>query len=167
MKITPMDIRAHQLKKSMRGYDPRDVEALKELAADALEDAGRDIAALEEKLKMAQTRLDAQLANESILRDTITTAQRMVEDLKASARKEAELIIAEARLQGEGLIRTAQTRFQQLQEEIYRLKKQRKECEIAIKAVIDYHSSTLMLEEDQAKKADEAADKVRTFNRKE
>jgi len=167
VKITPMDIRSHQLKKSMRGFDPRDVEALKELAADALEDAGRDIASLEEKLKTAQTRLDGQLANEAILRDTITTAQRMVEDLKTSARKEAELIIAEAKLQGEGLIRTAQTRHQQLQEEIYRLKKQRKELEISIKAVIDYHSSTLMLEEKEAKKADEAADRVRTFSRKE
>lgn len=162
-----MDIRGHQLKKSMRGFDQREVEALKELAADALEEAVREIAELEEKLKTAQTRLDGQLANEALLRDTITTAQRLVDDLKTSARKEAELIIAEAKLQGEGLIRTAQTRFGQLQEEIYRLKKQRKELEISIKAVIDYHSSTLMLEEEQAKKADESADKVRSFSRKE
>lgn len=167
MKITPMDIRGHQFKKKMRGCDPRDVEALKDLAAEALEDAGRDIASLEERLKDALTRLDALLGNEAILRETLTTAQRMVEELKGSARKEAELIIAEAKLQGEGIVRPAQTRLQQLQEEIFRLKKQRKELETSIKAVIDYHSSTLMLEGEEAKKADEAADKVRPFGRKE
>lgn len=167
MKITPMDIRAHPFKKTMRGYDPRDVEALKELAADALEDAGRDIAGLEERFKDATRRLDAQLANETVLRDTITTAQRMVEDLKTNARKEAELIIVEARLQAEGVVRQAQTRLQQLQEEIYRFKKQRKELETSLKAVIDYHSSTLMLEEEEAAKADVVADKVRPFGRKE
>lgn len=167
MKITPMDIRAHQFKKKMRGYDPRDVEVLKDLAAEALEDAGRDIASLEERLKDALTRLDALVGNETVLRETLTTAQRMVEELKGSARKEAELIIAEARLQGEGIVRQAQTRLQQLQEEIFRFKKQRKELETSIKAVIDYHSSTILLEEEEASRLDEAADRVRPFGRKE
>jgi len=167
VKTTPMDIRSHQFKKTLRGYDPRDVEVLKDLAAEALEDAGRDIASLEERLKDAMTRLDALVGNETVLRETLTTAQRMVEELKGGARKEADLIIAEAKLQGEGIVRQAQTRLQQLQEEIFRLKKQRKELETSIKAVIDYHSSVILLEEEEATRADEAADRVRPFGRKE
>lgn len=161
MKITPIDIRSHHLKKSFRGYDVRDVETLKELAANALEDASRDINILEEKLRDSSDRLSYHIANESMLRDTITTAQRMVEELKNSARKEAEILITEAKLQAEEIVRQAQTRSVQLQEEIFRLRKQRIELETSIRALIDYHSTTLLMEEDESKKADGDSEKLK------
>lgn len=161
MKITSLEIRSHQLKKTFRGYDVSEVEALKELAADALENAARDIANLEDRLKDAQARIADHLSKEDILRDTITTAQRMVEDLKGNARKEAELVVAEAKLQAEEIVRQSQTRSIQLQDEIFRLRKQRIELETSIKAIINYHSSTLLMEEDEAKKADEESDKLK------
>ncbi|MBI5562308.1 MAG: DivIVA domain-containing protein [Deltaproteobacteria bacterium] len=167
MKVTPMDIRAYQFKKTMRGFDPREVESVRDLAADALEDALREIAGLEERLKEAMRRLEGHQAGEAALRDTLTTAQRMTEDLKAGAARESELIIAEARLRAEEIIRQAQTRLHELQEEIFRLRKQRKELEISLKAVIDYHSSSLMLEEEESKRSGEMAEKVRPFGRKE
>lgn len=161
MRITPLEIKSHQLKKSFKGYDTREVEELRDLAADALEEAAREIMALQEKVKDSAVRITEYAANENMLKETITTAQRMVEDLKSNARKEAELLVAEAKLQAEAIVRQAQSRSRDLQEEIFRLKKQRIELETAIKAIIDYHSSTLLLEEDEAKKADEEADKLK------
>lgn len=163
MRITSLEIRSHQLKKALRGYDAREVEALKDLAADALEDASRQINSLEERLRDANERLAEHIANENMLRDTITTAQRMVEDLKNNARKEAELIIAEARLQAEDIVRQAHNRSQELQQEIFRLKKQRMEIESQVKAIINYHSTTLLLEEEESGRADEEAEKLRFF----
>lgn len=161
MRITPLEIKSHQLKKSFKGYDTREVEELRDLAADALEEAAREIMTLQEKVKDSAARITEYAANENMLKETITTAQRMVEDLKSNARKEAELLVAEAKLQAEAIVRQAQSRSRDLQEEIFRLKKQRIELETAIKAIIDYHSSTLLLEEDEAKKADEEADKLK------
>lgn len=161
MRITPLEIKSHQLKKSFKGYDTREVEELRDLAADALEEAAREIMTLQEKVKDSAVRITEYAANENMLKETITTAQRMVEDLKSNARKEAELLVAEAKLQAEAIVRQAQSRSRDLQEEIFRLKKQRIELETAIKAIIDYHSSTLLLEEDEAKKADEEADKLK------
>lgn len=163
MKITALEIRSHQLKKAMRGYDVREVESLRDLAADALEEAGREINTLEERLRNANASLAGHIANENTLRDTITTAQKMVEDLKSGARREAELILAEARLQAEDIVRQAHRRAQGLQEEIFRLRKQRAEIETQIKAIINYHSTTLLLEEEEAGKADEEADKLKFF----
>ena len=165
MKITSMDVRAHQLKRSFRGYDARDVDALKELCADALEDASREIMNLEERLKRSAVILGEHTANETTLKDAITTAQKMVEGLLGNARKEAELTVAEAKVQAENIVRQAHTRAGQLQEEIYRLKKQRIELEIAIKAVIEYHSSTLVLNEEDVKKADAEAEKLKFFKK--
>lgn len=165
MKVTSLDIRSHQLKTSFRGYDIREVEALRDLAANAVEEATRENSILQEKLKDATERLAEHIANENMLRDTITTAQRMVEDLKVNARKEAELLIAEARMQAEEIVRQSQDRATLLQEEIYRLKRQRIELETSIKAIIEYHSSTLIMEEGESKKADEESEKLKFFSK--
>ncbi len=163
MKVTSLEVKSHQLKKSFRGYDVREVEALRELAADSLEDASRTITGLEERLEDAEDRLSEHIANEKMLKDAITTAQKMTDDLKANARKEAELLITEARLQAEEIIRQSQTRSRELQEEIFRLKKQRIELEISIKAIIDYHSATIIAEGDESRKADSESEKLKFF----
>lgn len=161
MKVTPLEIKSHGLKKSFKGYDVREVEELRDMAADALEEAAREIMTLQEKLKDASERNREYAANENILRETITTAQKMVEDLKTNARKEAELVLAEARLQAEEIVRQAQSRAAQVQDDIYRLRKQRKELEASIKAVIDYHSSVFLSEEEESRRADEETDKLK------
>lgn len=165
MKVTPLEIRSHGIKKSFKGYDVREVEDLRDMAADALEEAAKDIMSLQEKLRDASERNREYAANENILRETITTAQRMVDDLKTNARKEAELVIAEARLQAEEIIRQAQSRASQVQDDIYRLRRQRKELEASIKAIIDYHSSVFLTEEEEARKADEETDKLKYFSK--
>lgn len=161
MKMTPLDIRGQQFKKSFRGYDVHEVEALRELSAESLEEALERISELEEKLNRTTLKLAEHEERETILKETITTAQKMVEDIKNNARKEAELIIAEARQQSEDITRQAQARTIQLQEEIMNLKKQRIELETNLKAVLDYHSNILLLGEDEARKADSDAEKLK------
>ncbi|MBI5902078.1 MAG: DivIVA domain-containing protein [Deltaproteobacteria bacterium] len=147
MRVTALEISSHQFNKAMRGYDKKEVDALKDLAAEALADAAREIAELEGKLKDSALQLAEHIERENMLKGTITTAHKMVEDLKNNAKKEAELIVAEARVRADEIIRDAHNRATALQEDIYRLKRQRVELETAMKAIIDYHSSTLFLEE--------------------
>lgn len=147
MRVTALEIRSHQLGKALRGYDTKEVDSLKDLAAEALADAAREIAELEGRLKDSANRLAEHIERENMLRGTITTAHKMVEDLKNNARKEAELIVAEARVKADEIIRDAHKRATALQEDIYRLKRQRAELATAIKAIVEYHSSTLFLEE--------------------
>lgn len=162
MKISPLEIRSQPLKKNlMGGYDAREVDAFREMAAMALEESSREIDSLEEKLRNTTARLGGLIENETTLKDAITTAQRIMDDIRANARKEAELLIAEARVHGDEIVRQAQKRAQELGQDIYRLKHQRLELESSIKAVLDYHTSKLLLEEVEAKRADENANKVR------
>ncbi|HBG46981.1 MAG TPA: hypothetical protein DDW94_08330 [Deltaproteobacteria bacterium] len=161
MKVTPLEIRSHGLRKSFKGYEVKGVEELREVAAEALEEASREIIDLKEKLSQAGERIKDYASNEHLLRETITTAQKLAEDLKANARKEAELLIVEAKLQAEETVRQAQARARDLQDEIYRLRKQRREIEASVKAIIDYHSATLLIEEEESKKADEESDKLK------
>lgn len=161
MRFTPLEIRNHAFRKSFKGYDVKGVEELREMAADALEEAAREIMSLEEKVADLTERNRVYAANETILRETITTAQKMVEDLKTSARREADLIVAESRLAAEEIIRQAQSRASNVQEDIYRLRKQRKELEASLKAVLDYHTGIFLSEEEDARKTDEETDKLK------
>lgn len=161
MKITALDVKGHALRKSFRGYDVKEVEELRDAASEAMAEAAREIMDLKEKLEEADHRIKEYASNENVLREAITTVQRMAEEMKSNARKEAEILLAEARLQADEIIRQAQSRSSSLQDEIFRLRKQRKELESSIKAVIDYHSSILLLEEEGARKADEESDKLK------
>lgn len=161
MRITALEIKGHALRKRLRGYDVKEVEELRDAASEALGEAAKEIMDLKEKLEDAGERIHAYASNENVLREAITTVQRMAEEMKANARKEAEILLAEARLQADEIIRQAQSRSSALQDEIFRLRKQRKELESSIKSVIDYHSSILLLEEEEARKADEESDKLR------
>ena len=162
MKITPLEIRSYPLRKSLfGGLRAREVEGLKELAAGAIEDANRVIMRLEDRLRDTESRLAEHMANESLLKEAITTTQKMTGDIKAGAKKEAELIMAEARLRAEEIIRQAQSRATQIVDEIHRLRRQRAEFESSIRAIVDYHSTQLLIDEEESRKADNDSEKVK------
>jgi len=161
MKITPIEIKGYTFRKKALGYDPHEVESLKERAASTLEDANREKAHLEEKVRELEARLSEHLKNESLLKDAITTAQQMTMDMKENARKEGELIIAESKVRGDDIIRQAQSRASNISDDILRLKKQRAEFEASLKALIYYHTTQILIEEEESTKADLEADKIK------
>lgn len=164
MRITPLEIRDMVFKKTaLGGYDRREVESFRETMAEALEEAKREITRLEEKVRDLEEKLAEHVANESLLKETITTTQRMSGDIKENARKEAELIIAEARMRADEIVKQAQTRVTEINGEIMRLKAQRAEFESSLKAILDYHSAKLLIEEEEAERADAEAEKVKFF----
>ncbi len=166
MRMTPLEIREQQIKKKLFGYDVNEVEALRELVCEALEEARKEITGLEEELNAAKEKLAEHEERESILKETITTAQKMVEDIKENAKKEAELIISEASRQAEEMRRQALERAEKIQDEIFQLKKQRIELVNSIKSILDYHRSILSMEEEDSKRMDDEADKLKFFPNK-
>ncbi len=161
MKITPIEIKEYSFRKKALGLDPREVDSLKELAASALEDANREKARLEERVRDLEGRLREHVKNEALLKDAITTTQKMSTDIKENARKEAELIIAEAKVRGEDIIRQARSHAKEINSEIAGLKKQRAEFEASLRALLDYHTTKILIDEEEAQKAEEEANKIK------
>ncbi|HHL40797.1 MAG TPA: DivIVA domain-containing protein [Deltaproteobacteria bacterium] len=139
MKRTPIEIREMQLKKRLLGYDVHEVEALREFAAEALEDAFARISELDEQLRATAARLSEHEKRESVLRDAVTTAQKMADDLREAARKEASLIVSEARGKAEELTARAHDRAMRIQDEISRLDRRRRELCAALRSTLDYY----------------------------
>ena len=71
------------------------------------------------------------------------TAQRASEEIRESARKEAEIAIGEAELQAEKIVQGAHQRFLRIVDDINELKRQRVQFEASVRALVEGHAKLL------------------------
>jgi len=104
MSITPIEVRKMEFKKSMRGFDSEEVESFLEIIADKLEELLRENMALKEQMRELERKIEDYRNLEITLQNTLTSAQKSVEQIKKNAEQEADLILQNARLQAENIL---------------------------------------------------------------
>jgi cell division initiation protein len=125
MKLTPLDIRKQEFKRTMRGFDSEEVEAFLSMVADELELILREKNQLNDEVIKLRTQLKDYQQVEHTLRDTLVKAQNTVDESRVNSRKEAELIIHEAELQSENILKEAREELLTLRHEISLVRTQR------------------------------------------
>jgi cell division initiation protein len=144
MKLTPLDLQQKTFRKQrFGGLDEREVKAFIDQAAAAIEDLARKLNHQDEELRRQAARIGEYREREQLLQTTLTSAQKMSEELKAQARNECELILSNAELQAEKIIANAQGKRLQLIGEIEELKRTKTAFVSQIQAVIDTHRAML------------------------
>ena len=156
MKVTPLDLRQQRFKTVMRGYDRGEVQAFLLEAADDYENALRE----NDRLRQDVAKLDAVLGEhrgqERNLRNTLLTAQKLADEVKEQALKEAGLILREAEGQRDLILQKAQARLEDVQREIEALRMKRREVENEIEGLVRTLNSTLeFIREQDARARDE------------
>ncbi|WP_129127654.1 DivIVA domain-containing protein [Geomonas oryzae] len=147
MKITPMDIQQQQFKgKMLGGLDPEDVDAFLQLVAGEMEELIRENNDLKERINRNQTQMTEMEAREAQLRETMLAAQRITEEMKANAQKEAHLMISEAELKGERIVAEAENKLVQLNNQIQELKRDKLQFETGFKNLLDTYYKLLALD---------------------
>ncbi|HEY6509169.1 MAG TPA: DivIVA domain-containing protein, partial [Vicinamibacterales bacterium] len=126
-----------------RGYDATAVRGFLIEASEHFEQALRET----ERLKQEIARLEGQIRQhkdvEATLTNTLLHAQKVSEDMKATAQLEAERLVREARGRAELLMAGAQNRLEDAQREIDGLKLRRREAESNVESIISSLHSTL------------------------
>lgn len=153
MRITPLDIQQKQFPMRFRGFDVDEVYSFLELVREEMEELLRENASLKEQLSRADSQLHEYRNMEITLRETLMTAQQMVEEYKTNARKEAELIIKEAELKAESSIKQAQEKVVKIHEDIVDLKGIRRHFKEEVKRLIESHLK--MIEFDKEREGEE------------
>ncbi|QXE91433.1 DivIVA domain-containing protein [Geomonas subterranea] len=147
MKITPMDIQQQQFKgKMLGGLDPEDVDAFLQMVAGEMEELIRENNDLKERLNRNATAMAEMEAREAQLRETMLAAQRITEEMKANAQKEAHLMISEAELKGERIVADAENKLVQLNNQIQDLKRDKLQFESGFKNLLDTYYKLLALD---------------------
>lgn len=139
MRVTPIDIQQQQFKTRPFGYDKGGVDRFLELVADELEGLIRQNQDLKEELARQRAGIEEMRGREQTLKETLLTTQRMTDDLKANARKEAQMLIVEAQLRAERIVRDAEERRIALIGEIQEAKRQKIRFETGLRVLVESH----------------------------
>jgi cell division initiation protein len=143
MNITPLDITQKQFKKVFRGLDPEEVEAFLGLVAVEFESLVKDVVALREDNQRKAEEIVEYKRRERTLQETLVTAQKASEEIRESARKEAEITISDAELQAEKIVQAAHARFLRIVDDINELKRQRIQFETNVRSIVESHVKLL------------------------
>ena len=166
MKLTPIDIQQQQFQKKVRGYDPREVDTFLELIAEEMAQLNQRFASLEQQHVQTMRELEDHRKREVMLREAMLTAQQAMDDVKAQANKEAELIVSKAELVAERLTQNAHLKVTRILDDIGDLRQQRVRVIEELRSVVNTHLKLLSISEDQAKQDSETEEaSVTVLNR--
>lgn len=121
MPITPVDITHTQFRTSFRGYDKEEVDAFVRSVKESLEQVLTEKSELQRKLETLQEELERIKKIEATMSSALTLAQRTADDIRANARRQAEMILQEAEQARVRMTIEAQKEVERLRIEIGRL----------------------------------------------
>ena len=148
MNISPLDIQQQQFKgKMLGGLDPNDVDAFLQMVAAEMEALIRENTELKENARKTSLQLEEFSKREVSLRETMLAAQKITEEMKANAQKEANLLVSEAELKGEKIVAEAENRLLQLNNQIFEVRRQKVQFESNLKSLLEAHLKMLSMEE--------------------
>ena len=135
--LTPLEIQKQQFSRVLKGYNADEVRAYLSLVAEEIERQLRDVDRLSRENAMLREELDEHSQRERILKDTLLSAQKVSEDVKANARKEAELIVKDAELLAERVVAQAMMRISDIERAIQDLKIERTSARNKLQQTLD------------------------------
>src|SRR5687768_1806830 len=158
MKISPLDLRQVRFRSSFRGFDRAEVLALIAEVTDDYENALREVDRLRQEVSKMEALLNQHREHERDLRDTLVTAQRVSDDIRANADAQARQIIREAEGRSDLLLQKTQARLEDVQREIDGMKMKRREVETTLESTIASLRNTLEFVREQEQR--EREDKI-------
>ena len=114
-----------------------------------MEELAREKAALEAHIRKVEEENVEHRERERILKETLVSAQRASEDIRAAAQAQAELIVKEAEDSSERLTHSALQRSAEIEKAIHELKLQRAGFRLEIQKMLDLFHQALELDRQQ------------------
>lgn len=136
MNVSPIDLRQHEFRSVLRGYDKAEVTALLLAVADDYEQALRETDRLRHDLVRVEAIVNEHREQERSLKSTLMAAQRLADDIKENAEQEAQRIVRDAQSRSDLILEKEQARLENIQREIDQLRLRRRDVETTLEATI-------------------------------
>ena len=156
MKVSPLDLRQVKFRTTFRGFDQAEVLALIAEVTDDYEHALGEVDRLRQEVSKMEALLNQHREHERDLRDTLMTAQRVSDEIRANADAQARQIVREAEGRSDLLLQKTQARLEDVQREIDGMKMKRREVETTLESTIASLRNTLdfVREQEQRERED-------------
>lgn len=162
MKISPMDIQRQAFGRRLRGLDADEVRAYLNIVAEEVATLQMERDRLHQEVQEVRSLLEEHRQRETILKNTLLMAQRVSEEIKENARKQADTVIKEAEIQSDHLVELAQSRAHEVERGILDLRAHRTALRTDVRALITRLTRILDLQEEV-----EVEDNLRFLKRRE
>jgi len=161
MNVSPLDLRQQKFKTVFRGLDAVEVASFLVAVADDYEQALRETDRLRQDVARLEIVVRGHQEQEKSLQNTMVTAQRLSEEIKAGAEENALRIVREAESRSALLLDKTQARVEDIQRDIDGLKLKRRDVETSLEATIQALRNTLEFVREQD--ARDREDKLLTY----
>jgi len=142
-RLTPLDLRKQEFRKTMRGYDPAEVDDFRVRAAAELERVIRERMALEEVLARAEEQLAAFREREKAMNAALVSAQQLRAETREQAEREAQMIVREAEAEGERHLDRARREIERLEAMAQNLARQHHAYLAALRSLVERQKAEL------------------------
>jgi cell division initiation protein len=161
MSVSRIDILNKTFSRSVSGYNRREVEGFLQEVADTVGRLAEEKKTLQARQDELEALLDEHREREKTLRDTLVTTQKMTDELKSTAQREAQLIIDAAHKKAEDLISQGHARLAQIHEDIAELKRTRAQFDMQLRSLVQSHLKMLDMAKEEEMEADASESKVK------
>jgi cell division initiation protein len=156
MNITPIDIQQKQFHVTFRGFEQKEVEAFLDQVREEMEALMREVAELREFRQVYDDRMSEVHQKEETVKNTMVMTQKLMEDQKDNARREAALVIKDAEIRSQQIIGSVHEQKMKLEADIQNLKRMRHHFLEDVKKVVQMHLEMVNFEEDSDAAKEEA-----------
>jgi cell division initiation protein len=160
-KITALEIQKHEFALKRRGYDPESVRAFLLSIAEDFQELMRENAELETRVRHLEEENADHRDREKILKETLLSAQRLSEEMKNTARREADNIVRQAEIAGQQLTTEALQQSARIEKAMRDMKLQRVNFRLKLKSMLDMFQQVLDFDQDEEEKASSVSYLVR------
>lgn len=160
-KITALEIQKHEFAVKRRGYDPEAVRAFLLSVAEDFQELMRENADLQTRVRHLEEENFDHRDREKILKETLLSAQRLSEEMKNTARREAENVVRQAELAGQQLTAEALQQSAKIEKAMRDLKLQRANFRLKLKSMLDMFQQVLDFDQEEEEKTSSVSYLVR------
>ncbi len=137
MKLTALEIKQQQFEKSLRGYDPAEVQSFLNLISSEWEHMTGKIRELETQVDKLNDKLKHYERVEEALHETLQTAKSTAEEKLVAARREAKFVEEKAEMEAETIVNDAYRQRREIRQHIIKLIDKREEIIRNISSYLD------------------------------
>lgn len=157
MELSPLEITQREFGRKFRGLDPEEVHTFLEQIAEEMTRLVQETTNRAAQIQRLEAQLRVHQEREDSLRNTLVTAQRMTDEIKANATREADLVLKETELKAERLLEQAHRKLAQVQGEIAEFVRQRDLFAAKLRGLLKTHLELLDYQPEQSGNRTEAA----------
>lgn len=143
MALTPNDIQKMTFAQRMRGFDTTEVADFLRLAAEELQAKLAETERLQQLVRDQAERLRVSETRQHDLQDALLRSQKVADEIVASSRHEAQLLIKEAELTGDRIVTQSIEQATHIESKMAELRMARREVQLQFKNTLDLFSRIL------------------------